>query len=673
MIPIQILALPERKEKALKNKEIQTLDDLLMYLPRRYDDLSCPKTVDQIVDGEFAAMFGLIVKVNEYEKAIAFTCKDVKGQFFRVSFFGNKKMFFFRKKSMPIGTWFLFGGKFKRDPERGWVSVVSPPYVEQNKEGVARIIPVYKKIHKDISHDDLKQSIQKALSIHDIGDFLEPELFHRWSTGLLPGFDYPLIRRSKAFRDVHSPTTLAEMEQGKYRLAFDELFKLSFQLHCETPTQEMGAPVELTSLEQSRNFMRNLPFKLTPGQKEVLRDMVATIQAKEPLQALVQGDVGCGKTMVAIIMMLTAVENGYQAALMAPTNVLALQHSLEIKKTLGDLGYNVVLLSGEMKAKEKREAMKQIQSGDAHFVVGTHALLSEKVQFHKLGMVVLDEEHRFGVRQREVLKEKIMAAGINFISMTATPIPRTLASSLYNNNIKTFSIKSLPAGRQPIVTTWVQDREAFIEPMLQELQKGRQAYLICPLIEDNEKLEGVMGIEECEKWIKSDPRTAHLRIGFVHGKCDVADIVGKFKAQELDLLIATTVIEVGVNVPNATFIGILNADRFGIAQLHQLRGRVGRGSFASCCYLQAENPTENGARKLQAMTESTDGFYLSQVDLQMRGAGNLVGESQSGFENTFMLLLKYPQLFEAIQAEMTAIFNNPTRLVHYQTLFNGYY
>lgn len=673
VIPMQILALPERKEKAFKTKGISTLDELLMYLPRRYDDLSQPKTVNQIIDGEFASMFGMVVKVSEYEKVITFTCKDTLGQFFRVSFFGNRKMFYFRKQMLRVGTWFLFGGKFKRDPERGWVSIISPPYVELNKDGVARIVPVYKKIHKDVSHDDLNQSIQKALSIHDIGDFLEPELFHRWSTGLLPGFEYPLIHRSKAFRSVHSPTSLAEMEQGKYRLAFDELFKLSFQLHNETPSQPKGEPVVLSSLEHSRNFIRNLPFQLTPGQHEVLRDMVATIKANEPLQALVQGDVGCGKTMVAIIMMLTAVENGYQSALMAPTNVLALQHSLEIQKTLGDLGYEVVLLSGDMKAKDKREAIKKIQSGEANFVVGTHALLSEKVQFHNLGMVVLDEEHRFGVRQREVLKEKVMAAGINFISMTATPIPRTLASSLYNNNIKTFSIKSLPAGRQPIVTTWVQDREAFIEPMLAELQKGRQAYLICPLIEDNEKLEGVMGIEECENWLRSDPRTQHLRVGFVHGKCDVAEIVGQFKNQELDLLIATTVIEVGVNVPNATFIGILNADRFGIAQLHQLRGRVGRGSHASCCYLQAENPTPVGARKLQAMTESTDGFYLSQVDLQMRGAGNLVGDTQSGFENTFMLLLKYPQLFEAIQEEMTEIFKTPERLIHYQTLFNGYY
>lgn len=667
MIPLSVLGLKEEVVKKYQSKKIEDLDDLIKYLPRRYDDLSQPKFVHELREGEFAAIYGVIVGVKETPKAILFNCKDLNGQWFSVSFFGKPGSFYYKRKQMPVGTWFLFGGKVRFSPDGRFVSLTSPPYVKRECQEAAKIYPVYKKIHKDITKEQLAVDIQKALTIHDMTDYLEPELFHRWSQGLLPGFEYPLIPRAFAFRGVHNPQNLIEMEQAQYRLAFDELFRLAYQLHQEGQIKEEAVRIDLAHLEESRAFIKSLPFKLTPGQFEVLQQMVATIKQGQLLQALVQGDVGCGKTMVAIIMMLTIVENGFQAALMAPTNVLALQHSLEIKKMLQDWGYEVVLLSGDMKAKEKKVALEKIKSGEARFVVGTHALLSDKVEFQNLGLVIVDEEHRFGVKQREALKER--GGNLNFISMTATPIPRTLASSLYNKNIQTFSIKSLPVGRQPIKTYWIQEKDQMIDHMLHEINQGRQAYIICPFIEKNEKMEDIMGIEECEKWIKNDPRMKHLRVGFVHGKSDIASIVDSFKQKELDVLIATTVIEVGVNVPNATIITILNADRFGLAQLHQLRGRVGRGSFASYCYLQATNPTPDGQKKLQAMTESTDGFYLSQVDLSLRGAGNLVGDNQSGFEPSFMLLMKYPQLFEVIQQEMEEIFNNPKRLQHYQRLF----
>lgn len=667
MIPLSVLGIKDEMIKKYQSKKIKDLEDLITYLPRRYDDLTAPKTVDQLVNGEFAAIYGIVTHVKETPKMISFNCKDVNQQWFSVTFFGKPGGFYYKRKELPVGTWFLFGGKVKFSPDGRFISIVSPEYAEKNWQEATKIYPIYKKIHKDISKEALKEHIQKALTIHDMNDYLEPELFYRWSQETLPGFEYPLLPRANAFRWVHAPRTLQEMEQAQYRLAFDELFRLAYQLHQDGQLSEEAVHIDLVHLEESRAFIKSLPFKLTPGQFEVLQQMVATIKQGRLLQALVQGDVGCGKTMVAIIMMLTIVENGYQAALMAPTNVLAVQHSLEIKKMLEGWGYPVVLLNGDMKAKEKKEALAKIKSGEARFVVGTHALLSDKVEFENLGLVIIDEEHRFGVKQREVLKAR--GSNLNFISMTATPIPRTLASSLYNKNIQTFSIKSLPAGRQPIQTYWIQEKEQMIEHMLQEIQKGRQAYIICPFVEKNEKMKDIMGIEECQKWIETDPRMKHLRVGFVHGKSDIATIVDAFKNKELDVLIATTVIEVGVNVPNATIITILNAERFGLAQLHQLRGRVGRGSFASYCYLQSANPTPDGQKKLQAMTESTDGFYLSQVDLSLRGAGNLVGDSQSGFEKSFMLLMKYPQLFEIIQREIEEIFNDEERLAHYKRLF----
>ena len=673
-LPLNALGMSEKKQTAFKNKGFKTGEDLIAYLPRRYDDLSKVVTIDQVQHKEFHAVIGMVLKAKEGNSNgrgyVSFTCKDQHEQLFWVTFFGPKNEAYRRCR---VGQVYLFAGKWnvQQEPKK-FVSLGNPTYVEADIQNAMKIVAVYKKVHKQISHDDFKRYLNVSLGSCEMMDYLEPELFHKWTCIDTEGFEFPLMLKSQAYRSVHHPQTLEQAVQAQYRLAFDELFKLSYILNSRSGKKPRGLAITLPKLDQSRQLIKNLPFKLTEGQFEVLRDMMQRVQSGNQLSALVQGDVGSGKTIVAIIMMICHAENNYQTMLLAPTTVLAKQHAQELEKLVTPFGYKVACLTGELKPKEKKEVMRQIEAGEVLFAVGTHALLSDKVKFKNLGLVIADEEQRFGVAQRESVQKKVDSECLNFINMTATPIPRTLACSLYDDNIQTYSIKTKPASRKPIETYHITDIEQMVDHLVHEIAQGRQAYLICPLIEENETMEKVMDIKRCQAWVESHPKLRHLRVGIATGKMKPevmeANILA-FKNKEYDLLISTTVIEVGVNVPNATIIGLLSADRFGLAQLHQLRGRVGRGEFQSYCYLVSDGYTEDGLKKLQAMCQSTDGFYLSEVDLKLRGAGDLVGESQTGFENTFMLLLKYPALFDKIQKEMAQIFLDEKRLKHYRSFF----
>ena len=673
-LPISVLGMSEKKQTALKKKGFETGEDLIAYLPTRYDDLSNLVTIDQVQHKEFHAVVGVVLKSKEGfsngRSYVNFTCKDQQEQIFWVTFFGAKHEAY---RKCRVGRMYLFAGKWSVTQEpRKFVSL-TPAYVEADIPNAMKIVAVYRKIHKYIEHDDFKRYLNISLGNCDMMDYLEPTLFHKWTQVDTEGFEFPLVLRSQAYRNVHHPQSLYEAMQGQYRLAFDELFKLSYILNSRSGKKNKELSVRLSKLDQSRQLIRNLPFKLTEGQFEVIRDMMQRVQSGNQLSALVQGDVGSGKTIVAIIMMICHAENGYQGMLLAPTTVLAKQHAQELEKLVSAFGYKVACLTGELKAKEKKEVMRQIETGEALFVVGTHALLSDKVKFNNLGLVIADEEQRFGVMQRESVRSKVEAECLNFINMTATPIPRTLACSLYDDNIQTYSIKTKPANRKAIQTYHITDEEQMVDHIVHEISLGRQAYLICPIIEENEKMDKVMDVKRCKAWVESHPKLKHLKVGTVTGKMKGEEMekeIMAFKNKEYDLLIATTVIEVGVNVPNATIIGLMSADRFGLAQLHQLRGRVGRGEFQSYCYLISNGYTEDGLKKLQAMCQSTDGFYLSEVDLKLRGAGDLIGESQTGFENTFLLLLKYPALFDKIQKEMALIFLDEKRLAHYRSFMS---
>ena len=432
---------------------------------------------------------------------------------------------------------------------------------------------------------------------------------------------------------VHRPSGPAEAEAGRARLAFDELLVLQVGIARRGREREravapaLGEPGALVG-----RLRRALPFTLTPDQEGAIRELDADLAQAVPMQRLLQGDVGSGKTVVALYALLRAVETGRQGALMAPTETLAEQHFLTIEELCAELGVRVVLLTSALGAREHRAAREQIASGEAQLAVGTHALIQEAVDFHDLAVAVVDEQHRFGVEQRSALTE---GRSPHTLHMTATPIPRTLALTVYGD-LRVSEIARPPANRRPVVTRWIpEDRapEAY-RRLRRLLDEGRQAYVVCPLIEESETSVARAAEAEAER-LRADELRGY-RVGLLHGRLRPAErreLMARFKARDLDVLVATTVIEVGVDVPNATVMIVQEADRFGLAQLHQLRGRVGRGAEQSYCLLVSrarEELTEAATARLEALVRTTDGFELAEVDLELRGEGRLLGTRQSG-------------------------------------------
>ena len=439
-----------------------------------------------------------------------------------------------------------------------------------------------------------------------------------------------LPTRADALFALHRPRTVEEAESGRQRLAFDELLLLQLGIARRTREREQEtAPALGEAGELIRRYRETLPFELTPHQEEAIADLDRDLAREVPMQRLLQGDVGSGKTVVALYALLRAVEEGYQGALMAPTETLAEQHFLTVEELCRELGVTVGLLTSSV-GKRARDA-----AGGASILVGTHALIQEGVDLGRLAVAVVDEQHRFGVEQRARLAE---GRSPHVLHMTATPIPRTLALTVYGD-LSVSEIAKPPASRKPIVTSWIEERrasEAYTR-LTRLLRDGRQAYVVCPLIEQSETLRARAAEQEAVRLARAE--LSAFRVGCLHGKlkpADRRDLMARFKAQELDVLVATTVIEVGVDVPNATVMIVQEADRFGLAQLHQLRGRVGRGAEQSYCLLVSrpkEELTETAARRLEALVETTDGFELAEVDLELRGEGQLLGTRQSGLSD----------------------------------------
>ena len=497
----------------------------------------------------------------------------------------------------------------------------------------ADFAPVYP-ASEDVAQKTLRGLRAQALElVRDAGEPLPAALLERE--------ELPL--RADALAALHRPRALAEAERGRRRLAFDELLVLQLALartaaaREEASAQALPEPGELIA-----RYRASLPFALTPDQEKTLVEIDADLARSTPMQRLLQGDVGSGKTVVALYALLRAVEAGRQGALMAPTETLAEQHFLTIDELCQPLGVRVSLLTSSIRAREHAAARQLIASGDAHVVVGTHALIQKEVDFHDLAVAVVDEQHRFGVGQRSALVE---GRSPHVLHLTATPIPRTLALTVYGD-LDVSELSSPPAERKPIVTAWVtEDRssEAYTR-LRRHLDDGRQAYVVCPLIEEAATKVARAAEAEAERL-----RAAELkgyRVGCLHGRLRPGDrraVMASFKARELDVLVATTVIEVGVDVPNATIMIVQEADRFGLAQLHQLRGRVGRGAEQSYCLLVSrprEELTEGAAERLEAMVETTDGFVLAERDLEIRGEGQLLGARQSGLSDLRFVWLR---------------------------------
>ena len=624
---------PKSAEK-YKKLGIETVEDLLLYFPFRYEDFKSKNVLD-LEDGEKAVVSGIVatpanVQYYGYKRnRLRFTIKQVE-LVLAVSFFNQPYL----ADKIELGQTVAVFGKW--DKAKGALTGMKLlPQVEDDLQ------PVYR-LSQGVSQSALVKVIKTAFEA-GLDQLLEENL-----PQILMD-KYHLLSRRQAVRAMHFPKDLEEYKQALRRVKFEEL--LFFQLQLQVLKEEnrsVGKGIVLDwDKKKLKALQAKLPFTLTEAQERSLNEILADMRSPYHMNRLLQGDVGSGKTVVAGLAMYAAVTAGKQAALMVPTEILAEQHLQSLTSLFPSL--RILLLTGSLKAAERRERLEFVQTGQVDLIVGTHALIQEGVRFHDLGLVIIDEQHRFGVAQRRILREK--GQNPDVLMMTATPIPRTLAITAFGD-MDVSIIDQMPAGRKEIITRWVKHQQLnlVLDWLVKEIQKGSQAYVISPLIEESEALDLKNAIALEEELIAYFGDRA--RISLLHGKMKGEEkeaIMQAFKQGEIDLLVSTTVIEVGVNVPNATVMIIMDADRFGLSQLHQLRGRVGRGDKQSYAVLVANPKTESGKRRMKIMTETTNGFVLAEEDLKLRGSGEIFGTRQSGIPEFQVanLIEDYPILEEA--------------------------
>ena len=624
---------PKSAEK-YKKLGIETVEDLLLYFPFRYEDFKSKNVLD-LEDGEKAVVSGIVatpanVQYYGYKRnRLRFTIKQ--GELvLAVSFFNQPYL----ADKIELGQTVAVFGKW--DKAKG--ALTGMKLLAQVEDDLQ---PVYR-LSQGVSQSALVKVIKTAFEA-GLDNLLEENL-----PQILMD-KYHLLSRRQAVRAMHFPKDLEEYKQALRRVKFEEL--LFFQLQLQVLKEEnrsVGQGIVLDWDEKKLKALQaKLPFRLTEAQERSLNEILADMRSPYHMNRLLQGDVGSGKTVVAGLAMYAAVTAGKQAALMVPTEILAEQHLQSLTSLFPSL--RILLLTGSLKAAERRERLELIQTGQVDLIVGTHALIQEGVHFHDLGLVIIDEQHRFGVAQRRILREK--GQNPDVLMMTATPIPRTLAITAFGD-MDVSIIDQMPAGRKEIITRWVKHQQLnlVLDWLVKEIQKGSQAYVISPLIEESEALDLKNAIALEEELIAYFGDRA--RIALLHGKMKGEEkevIMQAFKQGGIDLLVSTTVIEVGVNVPNATVMIIMDADRFGLSQLHQLRGRVGRGDKQSYAVLVANPKTESGKRRMKIMTETTNGFVLAEEDLKLRGSGEIFGTRQSGIPEFQVanLIEDYPILEEA--------------------------
>jgi ATP-dependent DNA helicase RecG len=618
-----------------------TVEDLLHYLPMRYEDRSNLARISQLQDGQTASVEvlvrvgGIIPLKGGRLKMYEFIATDGEGQV--RAYWWNQ---IYLNKVFQRGTRVILYGQWKLNRYKGYFEVENPEYeiliddeddAETAAIHTARRVPVYRKLG-DYRTRQLRSIFHHLLNKleKDIPESLPHEIIVRCN----------LIPRGDALHKAHFPADDSPIDDynlarspAHRRLIFEEFFWLSIALGVrrgERLSEPKGAVIEIT--DRVRESVRSiLPFTPTNAQKHALKEIVDDMTSDQPMNRLLQGDVGSGKTIVAVQAMIIAIENGYQTVLMAPTEILAEQHARNIKRWLAKTPYRVELLTGSMKAKEKREIQEAVSAGDVDLVVGTHALIQEAVQFKKLGLAVIDEQHRFGVMQRAEIRRRGMNPDV--LVVTATPIPRSLAMTVYGD-LEVSIIDELPPGRTP-VSTYVRGedrREKIYEFIRDQIKLGRQAYVVYPIIEESEKLD-LRNATEMYNNLRVEI-FPEINVGLLHGRMKAAEkeeVMEAFIANRIQLLVATTVIEVGVDVPNASVMLIEHAERFGLSQLHQLRGRVGRGAAESYCILLAQfTKTKEARERLKIMEETSDGFKIAEKDLEIRGPGEVMGTRQSG-------------------------------------------
>lgn len=631
------LGVTPAKEKQFNKKGIFSVEDLIRFFPRAYNDCS---NITGILPENAVSI--IIVRINDVRlynngtPVIVATCTEKQsGKRVNISWFHQNYLYsricFLRNSEV------LVSGKITYNMQYDNYSISSPLVFTSDIKNGARIYPVYSKIN-GMSDEYLSGKIVEALKF-DIQETCPEHVIK----------DNKLLSLQAAINELHSPTSMERLELAKERLVFDDLLYFALRMEQSDRMVSRGSQYGVKTLKMTTQIIESLPYSLTEDQKNTLRSMVSHMKQGKRINALVQGDVGCGKSIIAFLMMVVAADSGYQAVLMAPTQVLAKQHYEDFSNLVAPFGLKTALLGGNtMKKSEKEKILEEIRTGEIQFVIGTHAVLNKEIQYKALAVAITDEEHKFGVLQRASLVEKA-STGVHSITMSATPIPRSLAMVIYGNNIQMHTIKTMPRGRMPVKTAVSNSLNGVFRFLLQQINQGRQIYVVCPMIEKNEDVIGVKSVEEISELYRNILEPKGISVSTLTGKTpkdEAAEIISKFKCGEIKVLVSTTVIEVGVNVPNASAIVIHNAERFGLSGLHQLRGRVGRGKYQSYCVLFSDDKNNE---RLAAMVATNDGFKIAEEDLRLRGAGEFIGTKQSGDDKYMALMLAYPERYEEIK------------------------
>lgn len=617
---------------------IYTAQDLIMYFPKKHIDYSSRTLIRNLKEGENTTVFGYIRSVSAFNtknslSVVKVSVTDESGRI-ELSFFqakSNRFMLERIKSQFPVNAGIMLSGKVKRNNFDGKLTFDKPNYSIMTGEfledknsnlNLARIVPIYT-VCEDLSIKVLRRAIFNAINTYknEIDNVLPDYIREK----------YGILDKKIAVEQIHFPESIELLEQARFSLIFEELFLIQLKLvRLREANSHNHSALALKIKEKGlvKKFIDTLPFELTGGQKKAVNEILNDLNSDIPMARLLQGDVGSGKTVVATIMLLAGVENGYQGAFMAPTEILAQQHYNNLQQWLTPLGVSVGLFLGSQGKKVREKFRTDLRNGQMNIAVGTHALIQEDVDFNNLGAIVVDEQHRFGVKQRNILKKK--SQNPQMLTMTATPIPRTLALTVHGDLDLTI-IDELPKGRKPIKTSLVTSHRGVYDLIKKEIESGRQAYVVYPLIEESETLSAKAATIEAERL--QNEVFPQFKIGLLHGKLkndEKEQVMADFKNKKYDILVSTTVVEVGVDVPNATVMLIENAERFGLSQLHQLRGRVGRNDLQSYCILHTSTKSQETKERLNIMTQTNDGFVIAEKDLQLRGPGEFLGTRQSG-------------------------------------------
>lgn len=655
------------RARMLAKLGVHSVEDLLFLFPRRYEDYSATKRISDLVDGENATVVGTVVSTqvvhsrrNRKLSLVIVRVSDLSGileaKWFYTS--GDKQWIERFADGFAVGARYIFSGAVKREGQS--VSMLRPTYekAEGEVDDFGKIIPIYP-LTEGLTQQQVRRLLENAIAAGYAESLTDPV-----TAELLEKYSFP--SKAEALREIHFPTDRAKIKKAFYRIAFEEflLLQVGIALKRQSRTAMQGI-AHAPDGPLVNAFLKSLPFSLTAAQQRVIDEIRQDMESAKPMNRLIQGDVGSGKTVVAAYALIKCIESGYQGALMAPTEVLAHQHYNTLRSFFAPLGVEVRELRGGTPKAEREEIYEGLRTGSIPVVVGTHALIQDKVEFGNLGLVITDEQHRFGVGQRAFLQQK--GERVDVLVMTATPIPRTLAMTLYGD-LDVSVIDELPPGRKPVITRLVRasNRYRAYEFLRKEVARGGQAYVICPLIEESDAVDlksVVVEAEELERTYLSG-----LRIGTLHGRMTSAqkeEIITAFAAGELDVLVSTTVVEVGVDVPNASVMIIENAERFGLSQLHQLRGRVGRSSRQSYCILVSNANSSETLARLEVMTRTNDGFEIAEEDLRLRGPGEIFGTRQHGLPDTRIPnILKFMGVMRVARKEAALIIQKDPQLHH---------